>query len=65
MLHEEDNELELDFDTNSISQEEYDDLIKPYGEALSVIKLRLNSLNEEYRSRSIDYPIHNIQWKSL
>ncbi len=61
MLNEEENELELDFDTNSISQEEYDELIKPYGEALSVIKLRLNSLNEEYRSRSIDYPIHNIQ----
>lgn len=48
-------------DKNSFSQEEYDELIKPYTEALTIIKLRLNSLNEEYRSRSIDYPIHNIQ----
>ncbi|HOO27224.1 MAG TPA: (p)ppGpp synthetase [Lachnospiraceae bacterium] len=57
------DEFEPDFssDTDHISQEEYDELIKPYIEALTVIQLRLNSLNEEYRSRSIDYPIHNIQ----
>lgn len=44
-----------------ISQEEYDSLIKPYSEALTIIQIRLNSLNTEYRSRSREYPIHNIQ----
>lgn len=53
--------LLLNDDESYFSQEEYDELIKPYNEALTVIQLRLNSLNEEYRSRSIDYPIHNIQ----
>lgn len=45
----------------SITQEEYDRLIKPYSEALTIIQIRLNSLNAEYRSRSREYPIHNIQ----
>ena len=44
-----------------ITQEEYDRLIKPYSEALTIIQIRLNSLNAEYRSRSREYPIHNIQ----
>ena len=43
------------------TQEEYDQLIKPYSEALTIIQIRLNSLNAEYRSRSREYPIHNIQ----
>lgn len=44
-----------------ITQEEYDRLIKPYSEALTIIQIRLESLNAEYRSRSLQYPIHNIQ----
>ncbi|MDE7016195.1 MAG: (p)ppGpp synthetase [Lachnospiraceae bacterium] len=44
-----------------MTQEEYDSLIKPYSEALTIIQIRLNSLNTEYRSRSREYPIHNIQ----
>lgn len=44
-----------------ITQEEYDSLIKPYSEALTIIQIRLESLNAEYRSRSGEYPIHNIQ----
>lgn len=44
-----------------ITQEEYDQLIKPYSEALTIIQIRLDSLNAEYRSRSREYPIHNIQ----
>ncbi|MCM1388683.1 MAG: GTP pyrophosphokinase family protein [Bacillus sp. (in: Bacteria)] len=43
------------------TQEEYDRLIKPYSEALTIIQIRLDSLNAEYRSRSREYPIHNIQ----
>lgn len=46
---------------SEITQEEYDSLIKPYSEALTIIQIRLNSLNTEYRSRSREYPIHNIQ----
>ena len=54
------------FDANEmnagrITQEEYDRLIKPYSEALTIIQIRLESLNAEYRSRSLQYPIHNIQ----
>lgn len=48
-------------DAGRITQEEYDNLIKPYSEALTIIQIRLNSLNSEYRSRSMQYPIHNIQ----
>lgn len=48
-------------DAGRITQEEYDSLIKPYSEALTIIQIRLNSLNAEYRSRSMQYPIHNIQ----
>lgn len=48
-------------DAGGITQEEYDTLIKPYSEALTIIQIRLNSLNTEYRSRSMQYPIHNIQ----
>lgn len=49
-------------DSGRITQEEYDSLIKPYSEALTIIQIRLNSLNAEYRSRSMQYyPIHNIQ----
>ena len=44
-------------DAGRITQEEYDSLIKPYSEALTIIQIRLNSLNAEYRSRSMQYPI--------
>lgn len=50
-------------ETAQITQEGYDGLIKPYIEALDIIRVRLNSLNEEYRSRRREYPIHNIQYR--
>ncbi len=50
-----------DEEQGSITQEEYDSLIKPYSEALTIIQIRLESLNAEYRRRSLEYPIHNIQ----
>lgn len=55
------NEKEGVSEAAGITQEEYDSLIKPYAEALNIIQIRLNSLNIEYRSRSREYPIHNIQ----
>ena len=51
----------METEKEGISQEEYDGLIKPYAEALTIIQIRLDSLNAEYRSRSREYPIHNIQ----
>ncbi len=45
----------------TITQEEYDALVQPYMEALRIIRIRLDSLNTEYRHRSREYPIHNIQ----
>ncbi|MCM1182470.1 MAG: (p)ppGpp synthetase [Roseburia sp.] len=44
-----------------IPQEEYDQLVDPYREALTRIETRMNGLNEDYRKKYRDYPIHNIQ----
>lgn len=44
-----------------IPQEEYDHLVEPYREALTRIEVRMNGLNEDYRKKYRDYPIHNIQ----
>lgn len=47
--------------TERIPQEEYDQLVDPYREALTRIETRMNGLNEDYRKKYRDYPIHNIQ----
>lgn len=60
-LETENENQHYNIDAGRITQEEYDSLIKPYSEALTIIQIRLNSLNAEYRSRSMQYPIHNIQ----
>lgn len=44
-----------------ISQEEYDQLVEPYREALTRLEVRMSGLNEDYRKKYRDYPIHNIQ----
>lgn len=44
-----------------IPQEEYDQLVEPYREALTRIEVRMSGLNEDYRKKYRDYPIHNIQ----
>lgn len=44
-----------------IPQEEYDHLVEPYREALTRLEVRMNGLNEDYRKKYRDYPIHNIQ----
>ena len=41
--------------------EEYQTMIKPYQEAMSSLLVHIDALNEEYRMRYKDYPIHNIQ----
>ena len=47
--------------SDEIVQEEYDDLILPYQEALAILNVRLTALREEYKSQSRNYPIHSIQ----
>lgn len=47
--------------TERISQEEYDLLVEPYREAMARLEVRMNGLNEDYRKKYRDYPIHNIQ----
>lgn len=44
-----------------IPQEDYDQLVEPYREAMTRLKVRMNGLNEDYRKKYRDYPIHNIQ----
>ncbi len=44
-----------------IPQEEYDHLVEPYREAMTRLEVRMNGLNEDYRKKYRDYPIHNIQ----
>ncbi len=51
----------LEQDSVRIPQEEYDQLVEPYREALTRLEVRMNGLNEDYRKKYRDYPIHNIQ----
>lgn len=44
-----------------ISQEEYDQLVEPYREAMTRLEVRMTGLHDDYRKRYRDYPIHNIQ----
>ena len=44
-----------------IPQEEYDQLVEPYREAMTRLEVRINGLNEDYRKKYRDYPIHNVQ----
>lgn len=46
---------------DKIPQEDYDQLVDPYKEAMTRLEVRLNGLNEDYRKKYRDYPIHNIQ----
>lgn len=46
---------------SKITQEEYDHLIEPYKEAMTRLEMRINGLNDDYRKKFRDYPIHNIQ----
>ena len=48
-------------DRERIPQEEYDQLVEPYREAMTRLEVRMKGLNEDYRKKYRDYPIHNIQ----
>lgn len=41
--------------------EDYFQFIRPYQEAMDFLKVQIKILNEDYREKYRDYPIHNIQ----
>ena len=41
--------------------EDYFQFIKPYQEAMDFLMVQIKILNEDYREKYKDYPIHNIQ----
>ena len=41
--------------------EDYFQFIKPYQEAMDFLMVQINVLDEDYREKYRDYPIHNIQ----
>lgn len=44
-----------------MTDEEYDKLVIPYADALANLMIRLETLNNDYRLKYQNYPIHNIQ----
>ena len=44
-----------------IPEEEYQELIRPYTDAMNNVCMRLEILNKDYRKKNNNYPIHFIQ----
>lgn len=44
-----------------IPEEVYQDLIRPYNDAMNNVCMRLEILNKDYRKKNNNYPIHYIQ----
>lgn len=44
-----------------ISEEDYQELIRPYADAMNNVRMRLEVLNKDYRKKNKNYPIHFIQ----
>ncbi len=44
-----------------IPEEDYQDLIRPYTDAMNNVRMRLEVLNKDYRKKNNNYPIHFIQ----
>ena len=44
-----------------IPEEDYQELIRPYTDAMSNVRMRLEILNKDYRKKNNNYPIHFIQ----
>ena len=44
-----------------IPEEDYQDLIRPYTDAMNNVCMRLEVLNKDYRKKNSNYPIHFIQ----
>lgn len=44
-----------------IPEEDYQELIRPYTDAMNNVRMRLEILNKDYRKKNNNYPIHFIQ----
>lgn len=44
-----------------IPEEAYQELIRPYNDAMNNVRMRLEILNKDYRKKNNNYPIHYIQ----
>lgn len=44
-----------------IPEEVYQELIRPYNDAMNNVRMRLEVLNKDYRKKNSNYPIHYIQ----
>lgn len=44
-----------------IPEEEYQELIRPYADAMNNVRMRLEVLNKDYRKKNKNYPIHYVQ----
>lgn len=44
-----------------LEDEDYSTFVQPYNDALESIKVRIDALNQDYRRKNSNYPIHNIQ----
>lgn len=47
--------------TQYIPEENYQELIRPYADAMNNVRMRLEILNKDYRKKNNNYPIHYIQ----
>lgn len=52
---------EMNEETLHIPEEEYQELIRPYNDAMNNVRMRLEVLNKDSRKRYNNYPIHYIQ----
>lgn len=46
-----------------MTEEQYIKLIQPYDDALKNVRMRVEVLNDDYRRKYQDYPIHHIQYR--
>lgn len=53
--------METVMEPNVIPDADYDLLVIPYQDATASLLVRLNTLNQDYRLKYKNYPIHNIQ----
>lgn len=48
---------------STIVDKDYYEFARPYEDAMISLKVRIEALNNDYRSKNQNYPIHNIQFR--
>ncbi len=61
MIYRRRNKRIMSNEVQHIPEEVYQDLIRPYNDAMNNVRMRLEILNKDYRKRNNNYPIHYIQ----